>query len=869
MRKFAALVLPLAIAFTLPPARSQEPVPPPRPPSPEASIGFRMGADNKLVKWAQVVDYARLIDGLSDRVEVVELGRSTEDRPLIAAIVSSPETIASLAKHQEAQRQIALPDNVATPVDPAGSKVVVLITCSIHSSETASTHMALELLHELATSDDPRTKEILEKTILLLVPSVNPDGVDIVADWYERSLGQSWEGSGLPRLYHPYAGHDTNRDWFMLNLKETQHLTRFLYQDWFPTITWDVHQMGSAGPRLFVPPFHDPINPNLDPRMNQAIRLVGAHLTADLAAERKRGVATGVMYDNWWNGGNRTVPQRHNMVGILTEAASVRLASPVFLDAGDLRGGGRGFDDHEPSVDFVDPWPGGWWRLRDIVEYELTCARSLLTLAARYGPFFQSNYASMARSSLQAGHDGPPYAWVVPADQRDPGTAADLVRILVDTGIRAFRSEEPFTTAGREFPAGSWVLPAAQPYRGHLKDMMELQTYPNRLGPNGTPERPYDVAGWTLPLQFGVESVSIETPLPDGLNLRPVDTPALPARPIPGAEAPAFYVMAMESLSDHVLLNRLLAAGQTVERYSTAVDIGDTAPKTSLKAGAVRVTKSDKVLELYREMISQPRLRPQLVAASGSQNYAESSGKAQPAKPSRVAIYQPWMPSMDEGWTRLVLEQFEFDYATVHNADIRAGGLRERFDVIVVPSIGTGTLRQGYSPDETEPAYVGGLGTEGLAAIREFVESGGTLVCLEASCPLFIQQFELPVKEVLEELGDSKFYCPGSILRLKTTGDSLLTAGLPDTFAAYFAGSLAFEVERAGADVKVVARYANSDVLQSGWLLGEEHLKGRAAVVEAKRGAGRVILFGFPPQHRGQPRGTFPLLFNSLRTWGD
>ena len=234
--------------------------------------------------------------------------------------------------------------------------------------------MAMELLHDLATGDDPATREILANTILLLVPSANPDGVEKVAIWYERTKGKPWEGGGMPELYHKYAGHDTNRDWFMLNLKETQLLTRLLYHEWFPTLTYDVHQMGSKGARLFVPPFYDPINPNLDPKIHQSIAMIGAHMAADLAQEGKRGVLTHAMYDNWWNGGNRTTPQRHNMVGVLTEAASVRLASPIFLEKEELRGSARGFADHQPGVNFVDPWPGGWWRLRDIVEYERICA---------------------------------------------------------------------------------------------------------------------------------------------------------------------------------------------------------------------------------------------------------------------------------------------------------------------------------------------------------------------------------------------------------------------------------------------------------------------------------------------------------------
>ena len=463
-------------------------------PTPESHLGFIPGADNRLASWRSVVDYYHKVAAGSDRVVVRELGKTTENRPYIAAFVSSTANITKLDRYRAIQRTLAQP----TSPDPVPhlaelveeSKTVVLITCSIHANETASTLMSLELLHRLATGDDPETREILDKTILILVPSANPDGVDIVADWYERTKGHPWEGSGLPWLYHKYAGHDTNRDWFMLNLKETQLLTKLLYQEWFPTMAYDVHQMGGRGARMFVPPFFDPINPNLDPRTNQGIFLIGAHMAADLASYGKQGVLTNAMYDNWWNGGNRTAPQRHNIVAVLTEAASVKLASPIFVDKNQLAGATRGFANHDPAVNFVDPWAGGWWRLRDIVDYELITARSILTLAARYKAQFQTNYQRLGIEAIQRGRTEPPFGWLVRADGRDPGTAARMIKILHDSGIQIRRARAEFQADGVGYPAGTFLLPADQPYRAHLKDLMERQVYPNRINANGTAETP-------------------------------------------------------------------------------------------------------------------------------------------------------------------------------------------------------------------------------------------------------------------------------------------------------------------------------------------------------------------------------------------
>lgn len=851
----SALVLALALA-----ADGWQDIP--KLPTPEAAIGFKMGADFHLITWPQVLEYCRAIDKGSDRVAIEELGASTEGRPFFVVVVSNEATIKDLPTYKRIQRDLSHPldDPSRHVATAAAGKPVVLITCSIHSSETASTHMALELLHDLAVGNDPETREVLDNTILLLVPSVNPDGVDKVAEWYERTKGKPWEGGGMPWLYHKYAGHDTNRDWFMLNLKETQLLTRLLYQDWYPTITYDVHQMGGKGARMFVPPFHDPINPNLDGRIHQSIAMIGAHMAADLTRAGKRGVLTNAMYDNWWNGGNRTAPQRHNMVGVLTEAASVRLASPVFLSADDLQGGSRGFRDHMPATNFVSPWPGGWWRLRDIVDYELITARALLVLAARYRAMFQTQYLDMSLSAIEKGRSEPPFAWVVPTDQDDLARAATMVRALHDSGIEVDRATGPFAVAGVTYPAGSWVLRAAQPYRSHLKDMMERQVYPARFTATGAAEPPYDVAGWTLPLLMGVKAVVATAPFTfEGESLKQVDLP-------PRSEAPtesADYLAWVNRANADFRVIAALAGLEGVRVLMTRVTVGD----QDALPGTILVPSGSPAATVLREARSrQPGTSP-VVGLKSSPTLERSVG-LYPLTKRRVGLYQPWVPSMDEGWTRLVLENHGVPYVTLHDADLRAGGLRARVDVLLVPSIGARTLRDGFGPDETEPAYVGGLGQEGAHAIRDFVNDGGRAVFLEESCAYAIDELSLPVRNVLAGLKTSEFYCPGSIVRVEAAqaAGEPVTLGMPSEWTACFDRSFAFEIGERAIGARVVARYARNDVLESGWLLGASKLEGKAAIVEVTTGdgGGSVILFGFPPQFRGQTHGTFRLLFNAL-----
>ena len=825
-------------------------------PSPESHLGYRPGADFRLAEWATVADYFRKVDRASDRVAVRELGRTTEGRPYIVAAVSEPETIADLGRYQRLQRRLADPRLDAAGDDPvAPSKAVVLITCSIHSNEPASTFMALELLHELATRDDPDTREILRNTILLLVPSANPDGIDKVAAWYERSKGHPWEGSGMPELYHKYAGHDTNRDWFMLNLQETRLLTRLLYREWCPTMLYDVHQMSARGPRLFVPPFHDPINPNIDPRVAQGLLLVGAHMAADLAAAGKNGVATEAIYDNWWNGGNRTTPQRHNIVAVLTEAASVKLATPLFLDKAELTAGLRGFPDHRPSVNFVDPWPGGWWRLRDIVDYELICARSLLTLAARYKDRFQGNLRAVARDAVARGEREPPYAWVVPRDQPDPGRAAELVRILHETGIEVKRAKSAFDVGGAPVSAGSWVLPAAQPYRAHLKDMMERQVYPARFGANGAAEPPYDVAGWTLPLQMGVRVLQVDRPL--SVETDPLDRIEPIRGTIAGANEPRFFRINGAANDDFAVVNELLKAGVAVERVVDPHDADGLVP------GVFGIEASARSRAVLGRLMPELSSRIDGVAGFFAPRVPREARAV--LETLRVGVYQPWAPSIDEGWTRFVLERFRFPYLTLHDADVRAGDLAERIDTLVLPSVEPKVLRGGYAQNETDPAFVGGLGPEGSAAIRSFLRAGGTLVCLARSSEYAIEELGLPVRNVLAGVKTSEFYGPGSIVRLEVARPTHpLALGYRGDVAAYFDRSLAFESSDAKRPVDIVLRYASTNPLESGWLLGPEKLQGKAALVEVPCEGGRVVLFAFPPQNRGQTHGTFRLLFNAL-----
>jgi hypothetical protein len=815
----AALSIVVSSCFASPVARAQETprravaTPPRRAaavlPSPASVLGFTPADDRRVADWRQITDYFTRLDAASERVQLRTLGQTTLGRPLVVAFISAPENIRNLAKYQDMQRRLADPRLVRGEAErdklTREGKTVVVISCSIHSTEIVASQMSMQLAYELASAEDEETREILQNTILLLVPSANPDGVDIVADWYRKTLGTPYEGTEPPELYHHYAGHDNNRDWFMLNLRETQLLTRLFWREWFPQIVYDVHQQGSTGSRFFVPPFYDPPNPHIPPLLLREVGLIGHKIAADLQAEGQQGVITNALYDTWWHGGFRTAPYYHNSVGILTEAASARLLSPVEVTREQLaRSTTRGMPSAlQNATNFPDPWPGGTWRARDISRMELTASRAVLTLAAKYRERYLRNFYELGRQvSLNTTAQGKPLAYVIPAEQQlSKDALAKMLGALAAQGVEVyqFKQEVYITTESgegkfRDAPAGSFIILLQQPYRANVLALFERQTYPDRRTATGEAERPYDVAGWTLPMQMGVEVLPV-------------------------------YIIAGD--------------------YAFPFMGGD-------KRDVTLVSDENEARRLLGLPVKQG---------------ATSPIKNPLTRPVRLALYKSWTASMDEGWTRYVFDTFNVPFQSLLDKDVRAGNLRARFDVIVLPSMRLREIVEGRSRETAPPEFTGGITEAGVENLRRFVEDGGTLICFDASAELAVKRFKLPLRNVLEGVRSSEFYGPGSILRLEVDTAHPLARGFAKTVDAYFINSSAYELTGDEADrraVRVVARYAESDVLRSGWLLGEKLIAGKIALAEVSLGKGRVVLFAFRPQHRAQTWGTFPFIWNAI-----
>lgn len=760
--------------------------------SPKDVLGFHPTDDRTIADWAQITRYFRELDKESPRVEVREIGKTTLGKPMIAAFISDESNIKKLEYYRGINAKLADPRTIGNDAElrdlVENGKTIVSISCSIHSTEIVASQMSMNLAYELASAGDPETEQILENTILILIPSSNPDGVDIVADWYRKTLGTKSEGTSPPELYHFYAGHDNNRDWFMMNLDETRAITKLYWREWFPQIVYDVHQMGRNGARFVIPPFFDPPNPRIDPLILREVGVIGYKMAADLQAKGIDGVATNTTFDTWWHGGFRSAPYYHNSIGILSEAASADLMSPVNVSRDDIAKGrgSRGLDSAlETATNYPSAWTGGTWSPKNIAEIEMSASRSLLELAAKYRKDYLQRSYGLGKANLTR-KDGEPLAYIIPAGQPRKEVVARFLEILMWQGVEVhLLPRELFVRHGakdaefHEVPLGSFLIYVNQPQKNNILSLFEKQVYPHRVNANGEPDVPYDVAGWTLPLQMGVEAFDIW-------------------------------------------------------------DIRDSEQQPK-KVGSTNEMRS--ALDLSRSAEPFPKLKNPL--------------RTDP----KIGIYAPPSGSSDEGWTRLVFDQYQIEHTAVSNAEIRANKLGD--DVLIIPSVGKGSLDRGLSSERYPAELSGGIGDNGWKNLKDFVDNGGTLVCFDASCRFVMELFELPMSDALDRLKRSEFYDPGSIVKLTVDRSHPLSRGFGSATAAYFTSSSAFEITDP-TKVRSVAKYADSDALLSGWMLGEKYLNGKTAIAETTYGKGRIVLFAFRPQHRGQTFATFPFIFNAV-----
>lgn len=824
--------------------------------SPEEFFGFQMGAERKLARWDQTAEYFFLLENESDRMKVMNMGPTPEGQPFLVVLITSPGNIANLDRLQEINHAISDPRGV--PEEKIKEyikegKAVVFQSMGLHSNEVGGTQMTPELAYDLLTRDDDETMLILDNVLFFMIPSLNPDGDVMINDWYNRTVGTEYEGMRMPYLYNKYCGHDTNRDADFLNLLESRYTAQAMYIDWPAQAFIDHHQMGSYGARFYVPPYCDPIRPHADPLVWREIEWYGANIAYKLEEEGFQGVLNDAQFTGWGHFGWHWITPFHNIAGMLTESANVNLATSIYIHPEQLSAGSRMFPDYEPQASFPNPWPGGWWHLRDIVEQKKVSAWALLDVAAKNRETVLKNAWQKASNQIKRGEEGDFKALIVPAAQHDRLTSVTMINTLLRSGLDIKKAGSDFIVGEVNYSRGSYVIPLDQPKRGLILNLLTETHYPQNdwtIRDNGTPLRPYDLATHTMFEFMGVRvDKAAEKPDVSVVKLDDFETPS-------GTIARSNEAMLLDGRmnSSFKAVNMLIENGVEVKRIDK--------PSGNQRPGDFIVESAPA--GLIEKIASSTGVDFNALSAEPVELHTVSRG--------RTGLFQRYYGgNIDEGWTRLCLEDHEFPYNTLMSEEIKRGNLRRNYDVIIIPHDSpmhiTGSYeRSSIDPEDYPEEFRSGIGSEGTENLREFVRNGGRLVLFGSSYEFAVDAFDLQIRDVVSGRSSTEFFCPGSTLRVTFDNTDPLAYGMPDEGLVLFRASPVFSVQRgrSNQDYKTVARYSDENILKSGWLWGEDIIASMPAMVKAGYGEGEIVLIGFRTQHRNQMHGTFKLMFNSI-----
>jgi hypothetical protein len=884
--------------------------------SPRQQFGFDIGTDYMLVNYSQLLNYWQKLDEESDRLAVERIGTTAEGRPMVMAVITSPANQKKRARFKEISRRLAwaegLTENQARALANEG-KAVVLIDGGLHATEILGSQQLIELVWQMTSRNDPETRRILDNVILLAIPS-NPDGLELVADWYMREADPLKRTTrGIPRLYQKYIGHDNNRDFYMVTQPETEAVSRVMYKEWFPQIVYNHHQTGPAGTVLFCSPFRSPFNYFFDPLVPTGIDLVGGAMHARFAAEGKAGATmrSAAPYSTWWSGGLRSTAYFHNMIGILTET----IGNPTPMDIPFLP------EKQLPTNDLPYPVPPQKWHFRQSIDYSITADRAILDLAAKMRDDFLLNIYRMGRNAIDRGRrdhwtvspnrilgveeaikkenikpEGygrgyppkfyellrqpsgrDPRGYIIPSDQPDFGTATKFVNTLLKSGISVLRAQGPFAVGEKTYPRGSYIVKCDQAFRPHVLAMFEPQDHPHDvLYPGGPPIAPYDSAGWTLAYQMGI---SFERSLEgfEGPFEKIKGPAAVPTGKVEGGPNPAGFLVDHRVNDGFIAVNRLLKEGEGIYWIRDPLVV----EAKSYPPGTIFVEAGPETRERIEREAAALGLS---VAAVG----AKPRGEALKIVPVRIGLWDQYGGSMASGWTRWLLEHFEFPFEVVFPPQLDAGNLKDKYDVLIF--VGGAIPREDREPrsqfrffappkpEEVPEEFRSRLGSVSVAKtvpqIRRFLEEGGAVLAIGSSTVIG-EHVGLPISDPLVErlpdgtekrLPREKYYIPGSLLQAKVDPTQPLAFGMNERADFYFNNSPVFTLhpEAAARGVRPVAWFDTPAPLRSGWAWGQSYLEMTVAVLEAAVGKGKLLLYGPEVVFRGQPHGTFKLLFNGI-----
>ena len=830
--------------------------------TPEQFLGFRPGADYHLATYEEALGYYERLASQTGRMKIVDMGPTPMGRRMKYGVISSEANIEKLDRFKEISRKLTLARGVSATEArqlAAEGRAVVWVDGGLHASECAPAQQMIQLAYDLVSGEDPQTRSIRDNVIALLA-FPNPDGMTLVAEWYQKYLKTPFETSPMPWSYNKYAGHDNNRDSLYSSLPETQNLSRTQFHDWFLEIQLNHHQTAPFPARIFIPPVGEPTPSWVHPLIWREQNLIGAAMGWAFDAAKQDGAISRSAFDSYYPGYVTTINDVHNTPSILTEIALYRYATPREYTLADFP---EAYKDLTPGHFYPTPWKPGWWRLGDAVAYALTASKAVLETGAKYRESFLLNKYTMGVDQIESGLHERPYGWVIAPNQHDPSAVPAMLNKLLLLGAEVSRADAPFDDGGTSYPAGTYFVSTSQPFGALVKAVFMKQDYPDlRKYPHlwqtqasatkgAEPLRPYDVSGWTLPLQFGIACTELTRPLD-------VKATVVSDVPMPGGGVAGTGPLAAFSRADtrsFTAANAILAAKGPL---TAALDDFSLGGKTFPKGSFLVATAG-----LPRGTLNDIAAKTGVAMTAGTAKVA-----TEPLRQARLGLYRSWAASMDEGWMRLIFEEHGIPFTSITDGEVRAGSLRDRFDVIVVPDQAADAIIKGQKAEEVPLEYAGGITDAGVANLKAFAEAGGVLVFNGAGCTMAIDRFALPVDSIANGLTPDQFFIPGSILKVDYDTRHPLAFGMPQRGVGFFSRSLVFRIRPEGASqpamVKAAASYPNESLLLSGFSNNDTRIQGGAAIVDATLGKGRVILFGFNVVNRYQTPADLRLLFNAL-----
>ncbi len=843
--------------------------------APQDFFGFEPGSDRNLFTYEQLITYLQELDEQSDRIRLEEIGTSPMGKTMYIAFISSKGNIGNLESLKLINRELALnPDLPEEQLEEmvSSGRAFVLATLSMHSTEVAPSQSAPLLAYEFATTTDEKKLEWLNNVVYMMVPCHNPDGMDLIVENYHKHLGTKYEGASLPQVYHKYVGHDNNRDFVILTQDDNRAIARIYNQSWFPQVMVEKHQMGSTGTRYFVPPNHDPIAENIPAGIFHWAGVFGQHMATDMTADGLAGVSQHYAFDDYWPGSTETCIWK-NVIGFLTEAASVQTASPIYIEPTELRVGGKGLSEYKKSINMLLPWEGGWWRLGDIVEYELSSTRSILKTASLYREDILRFRNRMCREQVEKGRREAPYYYIMPADQHDKGELVNLVNLMKEHGVESYTLNGDQLLDGRLYQAGDVVIPLAQPYRSFIKEVMETQEFPERhYTPGGKLIKPYDITSWSLPLHRYVKSMEIDirSEKMEGM-LSLIKGEFSLAEPMETmSHAMVLTANANESYRAAFLA---LEKGMKVDRLKGNLELrGESYPKGSFIVYENSANEEDWNA-LYESLLFTPGMISDKRALYG-----------EPLSMPRIALVETYFHDMDAGWTRYLFDSYHIAYTVLHPEQIRDADLAGDYDVVIFPDndksiLMTGKRKSGdsYYMGSYHPDYVVGIEKKGMEKLMTFSAEGGCIIAWGRSARLFEgllkvngkegeEEFSLPFRDLSTQLAKDGLYVPGSLVTVDLLEDHPLTIGMPEQIGVFSRGRPVFQtsVPMFDMDRRVIGTYPEKEVIMSGYGANSEKMGNKAAMIWLKKGKGQFVFYGFGPQFRASTQGSFKLLFNAM-----